>query len=791
MKKIILFSSALVALTILASCQKEQLIETPTTETPITATGITEFTATIEQPTKSAIAADGKVTWIAGDEITVTDLMKNSAVYVAASSEATTTFTLKEGQTAVVLGPYTATYGDISKQVYGAAGANCPLSAPSTSGTTFHFSSPYAVVKITAKSSNSEIIKSVNVTYGANSYDLDCGGGGVTLTDTGEDFYVAVRPASEAAALSVTFCTDNKIAKRTRTSAVALAAKDILPVTFNSFDWNKRLTLKAVYDTNDGANTLTFYYDDLDYSGDGLTVYENGTTNYLFDITKSKQYSWGYNGIANAVKSVVIDASVAGYSGLTSTAYMFYNLQKATSITGAQYLDVSNVTDMNRMFYNFGYNSTDLNVVPDVSKWDTGNVTDMSRMFDSYCKNSTALNVVPDVSKWDTGNVTDMEDLFFYYGYNSTELNKVPDVSKWDTGNVTSIDQIFDSYGSKSTVLNAVPDVSKWDTGNVTTMKEIFYQYGSTSTILNAVPDVSKWNTGNVTNMKRAFGNYGYKSDALNAVPDVSQWNTGNVTSINQIFYSYGKKNQVKFVLDLSGWNLMKITDMTSAFAVSTPNEFKVTIPAKTGDLDNEESLWYGSTSGISVAPPKGQKFTLAGAYTVLFNLNGQSGTVPASRSVSPGKKVMKPSPDPTTEGYVFAGWYKETGCTNAWDFDTDTVSGDMTLYAKWIEAKPVSEILATFTGGFPTAESDAWTSPEGNKCFIYQTFLAFSSGSIAAGLGLTENALKMSANSYLLITPDDEEIVFYMTGGKLTSIFFDGKTGKYAEVTGLYTPAE
>ena len=729
MKKIILFSSALVALTILASCQKEQLIETPTTETPITATGITEFTATIEQPTKSAIAADGKVTWIAGDEITVTDLMKNSAVYVAASSEATTTFTLKEGQTAVVLGPYTATYGDISKQVYGAAGANCPLSAPSTSGTTFHFSSPYAVVKITAKSSNSEIIKSVNVTYGANSYDLDCGGGGVTLTDAGEDFYVAVRPASEAAALSVTFCTDNKIAKRTRTSAVALAAKDILPVTFNSFDWNKRLTLKAVYDTNDGANTLTFYYDDLDYSGDGLTVYENGTTNYLFDITKSKQYSWGYNGIANAVKSVVIDASVAGYSGLTSTAYMFYNLQKATSITGAQYLDVSNVTDMNRMFYNFGYNSTDLNVVPDVSKW--------------------------------------------------------------DTGNVTSIDQIFDSYGSKSTVLNAVPDVSKWDTSNVTTMKEIFYQYGSTSTILNAVPDVSKWNTGNVTNMKRAFGNYGYKSDALNAVPDVSQWNTGNVTSINQIFYSYGKKNQVKFVLDLSGWNLMKITDMTSAFAVSTPYEFKVTIPAKTGDLDNEESLWYGSTSGISVAPPKGQKFTLAGAYTVSFSLNGQSGTVPASRSVSPGKKVTKPSPDPTTEGYVFAGWYKEAGCTNSWDFDTDTVSGDMTLYAKWIEAKPVSEILATFTGGFPTAESDAWTSPEGNKCFIYQTFLAFSSGSIAAGLGLTENALKMSANSYLLITPDDEEIVFYMTGGKLTSIFFDGKTGKYAEVTGLYTPAE
>lgn len=442
-------ASALVALTILASCQKEQLIETPTTETPITATGITEFTATIEQPTKSAIAADGKVTWVAGDEITVTDLMKNSAVYVAASSEATTTFTLKEGQTAVVLGPYTATYGDISKQVYGAAGANCPLSAPSTSGTTFHFSSPYAVVKITAKSSNSEIIKSVNVTYGANSYDLDCGGGGVTLTDAGEDFYVAVRPASEAAALSVTFCADNKIAKRTRTSAVALAAKDILPVTFDSFDWNKRLTLKAVYDTNADANTLTFYYDNLDHSGTGLTVYENGTTNYLFDITKSNSDTWGYNGISGDVKSVVIDASVAGYSGLTSTAYMFYNLKKATSITGAQYLDVSNVTDMNHMFYDFGYNSTDLNVVPDVSKWDTDNVTTMQEIFYSYGSKSTVLNAVPDVSKWNTGNVTKMKRVFGGYGSNSAVLNAVPDVSQWNTGNVTTINQIFSPMAKK------------------------------------------------------------------------------------------------------------------------------------------------------------------------------------------------------------------------------------------------------------------------------------------------------------------------------------------------------
>ena len=67
----------------------------------------------------------------------------------------------------------------------------------------------------------------------------------------------------------------------------------------------------------------------------------------------------------------------------------------------------------------------------------------------------------------------------------------------------------------------------------------------------------------------------------------------------------------------------------------------------------------------------------------VLVTFNSQGGSAVDSQIVSDDEKVTKPTA-PTKEGYTFGGWYKESGCTNVWDFDTDTVTSDVTLFAKW-----------------------------------------------------------------------------------------------------------
>lgn len=62
------------------------------------------------------------------------------------------------------------------------------------------------------------------------------------------------------------------------------------------------------------------------------------------------------------------------------------------------------------------------------------------------------------------------------------------------------------------------------------------------------------------------------------------------------------------------------------------------------------------------------------------------------------GEKIEFIPPEPTREGYIFDGWYKESECINKWDFGVDTlpqaqydeneeqVYQETKLYAKWIE---------------------------------------------------------------------------------------------------------
>ncbi|MDO5329007.1 MAG: InlB B-repeat-containing protein [Coriobacteriia bacterium] len=104
-------------------------------------------------------------------------------------------------------------------------------------------------------------------------------------------------------------------------------------------------------------------------------------------------------------------------------------------------------------------------------------------------------------------------------------------------------------------------------------------------------------------------------------------------------------------------------------------------------EYTDEDPVKYGVTvssypSEIDGHVSNSKRIVEASHYTVVFDKNGH-GKAPAAQRVVAGAHATEPT-DPTETGFTFGGWFKETACTNEWDFDTDPVVSNMTLYAKW-----------------------------------------------------------------------------------------------------------
>ena len=82
--------------------------------------------------------------------------------------------------------------------------------------------------------------------------------------------------------------------------------------------------------------------------------------------------------------------------------------------------------------------------------------------------------------------------------------------------------------------------------------------------------------------------------------------------------------------------------------------------------------------------------------HPVTVTFDADNGTTPTAQTVWRNRKPAKPA-DPTKDGYTFAGW--RNGNTE-WNFDTDTVTGDVTLTAHWNVAIRYSEGLSFDSNG-------------------------------------------------------------------------------------------
>ena len=351
----------------------------------------------------------------------------------------------------------------------------------------------------------------------------------------------------------------------------------------------------ATYDSD--TETLTFEK----YEGESLPSesewVEDGTS--VFDMFK-------YD--CQNIKNIVINESFKTFTPTTLSRF-FGGLVKLETITGLEYLNTANVTDMSLLFNNC-QKLTSL----DVTHFNTAKVTNMYRMFNacgltsldlsnfntatvenmelmfSGCSN---LKTIYASDKFKTAAVAKSKNMFSYCGSLSGDIDwtsdKATDKTYAKTGGGYFRDKAYDNRpwvkyadgtltfrcGYKKTLgeneyeLNSGEKLPKWYTHDTEISKVVFeasfanarptscYAWFQDFKNLTQIEGIENLNTANVTDMS-----YMFKNCSNLAKLDVTHFNTAKVTTMNSMFTRCSNLAE----LDVTHFNTANVTNMYEMF---------------------------------------------------------------------------------------------------------------------------------------------------------------------------------------------------------------------------------
>ena len=314
----------------------------------------------------------------------------------------------------------------------------------------------------------------------------------------------------------------------------------------------------------------------------------------------------------------------------------------------------------------------------------------------------------------------------YLYVYNATQGTNIKANTK-----ITST-----SYSSVTMTLSA---------GDVVYVRTYAYSSSSPSTFYFYVTGARLPQAGGV-----AYDAYLVKGDATTQ-SNLAQ----NIVACGEQITVTAQSTDDRYVFD--GWYLgdTRVSDrLTYTFTMPMAN---VTYQARWIFY----SVSASATEGGSITVETG-----ATRATVTFDLNGGDGTAPTSQTVTATEGLTYPAL-PTREGYLFGGWYKDAACTVLCDFSA-TVSGDMTLYAKWV--------AYSGTGVLPLNTGTSLTVPSKSATKQYYAFVPLTSGSVtiySSGSSDTYGYLYNSSKTQLTSNDDSGDgnnfrITYTVTAGTL-----------------------
>ncbi|HHW31844.1 MAG TPA: InlB B-repeat-containing protein, partial [Clostridiaceae bacterium] len=166
-----------------------------------------------------------------------------------------------------------------------------------------------------------------------------------------------------------------------------------------------------------------------------------------------------------------------------------------------------------------------------------------------------------------------------------------------------------------------------------------------------------------------------------------------------------------------------------------------------------------------------------ANKLSVYFNSMGGSKVDPIAE-INYDSTIPEPNP-PTREGYDFAGWYKDFQLTQQWNFETDVVKTNITLYAKWVAKSYSITVSGSITGGTIIAPETAregepvtlTIEPEGSN--ILKSIWWTAAGAFANEINIVSNnkaVFKMPSRDIEINATFNEMATLYVQVSKAES---------------------
>ena len=324
---------------------------------------------------------------------------------------------------------------------------------------------------------------------------------------------------------------------------------------------------------------------------DGKSVFEMFGSSYLRDI-----------------KHIVINESFKTFTPTTLSSF-FAALSELETITGLEYLNTENVTDMSLLFNNC-QKLTSL----DVTHFNTAKVTNMYRMF-----NACGLTSL-DLSNFNTAKVENMELMFS----GCSNLKTIYASDKFKTAAVTKSKNMFLGCSSLSGDIDwksvKVSDKTyakidggyfrdkayanrpwvKYADGTLTFRCGYKKIWGENEYALNSDENQPAWNThkNNITRVvfEASFANarpttcYAWFKNfsELMKIEGIENLNTENVTSMAYMFSSCNKLAE----LDVTHFNTANVTNMLAMFGRTSLTSLDVT-HFNTANVKDMTSMFY------------------------------------------------------------------------------------------------------------------------------------------------------------------------------------------------------